>query len=211
MRQDAGEQRLLLEELALDALTLAHLRLEERVERAHALLGLLQLDVALLELPHLGAQAEEQLHLALEPDQAAQLGLRERPGAPVDDAEETDGETLLRLDAQAREEADARLALDERMGGEALIGQGVIDDEEALVVDRLGAEGEVALHLAHAVKPHVRPEPLPFAIHHADERDGRAARLRGEPDEIVVTGLGRRIEKAGAIECPRALCFISLR
>ena len=190
MREHAGEQGLLLEQLALDALALAHLRLQEHVERAHALLGALQLRVAVLHPPHLGAQPQHPLHLAREAQQAPALLLAQLAGPRIDDAQGAQHPAVLGVDGRARVEARVGRPHDERVGGEALIGPRVLDHDEPLAPHGLCTEGEAALRLARTVQSHIRLEPLAVIVHQRDDCDGRVTHLRGEPDDLVVVRLG---------------------
>ena len=65
------------------------------------------------------------------------------------------------------------------------------DDEDLGLVERVGAEGLDAGRLLRFGEADLGLEPLAVLIDQRDERDGRAANLRGHGGEVVEFLLGR--------------------
>ncbi len=130
-----------------------------------------------------------------------------RAGDRVDDAEGAHAEAVLHDEGRARVEADAGMAEHEGIVAEALVAQGVGNDEQVVAVERVGAEGGVAVGFAQ-VEAVAGLEPLPVTVDEADEDDGRAERGGGGAGDVVEGGLGRRVEQLQPPQQSQALMLV---
>ena len=96
-------------------------------------------------------------------------------------------------------EANRRIKDDERVIGEALVGGGVRNDEELILENRVRAERDLSVRLS-LVHANGRLEPLAVGVHQTDERDRRAADVRGERRQVVEGLLRLRVEDFVAAE-----------
>ena len=107
--------------------------------------------------------------------------LREGTRAPVHQAQGADPKTGPQDQWRTRVEANARLTRDQRIVGEERIGQRVLDDEDLVGQDGMGAEGDRP-GCPHRLDPALRLEPEIVRVEQGDggDRDreqggGRAA------------------------------------
>ncbi len=105
-------------------------------------------------------------------------------------------------------EADAGLAGDQRVVGEARIGARVGHGHHIALEDGVGAERKVARRLLHAGQAEVGLEPLALVVNQADQRDRRAGDLRGQAGEAVEQRLRRRVQHGQRAQARQALNFV---
>ena len=105
-------------------------------------------------------------------------------------------------------EADAGIVQDQRIVGKAGVDEGIGDHQNLVrLQDRVGTEGQVARGLRRR-QPQTRLEPLPFLVNQRDERNGRAADLRGQERDVVIALLRGRIQDLQPAQGGKARGFI---
>ena len=131
----------------------------------------------------------------------------------VDDAEGAQGEAIRGSERSTRVEADGRLAGDERVVGEARVLRRVEHDQHFGRVERVGAEGDLAVGLPH-VQAVAGFEPLALGVHQTDEGNRRTQQGAGELGDAVEGGFGEGVEDVVALERGESrgfCCWIVLR
>ena len=94
----------------------------------------------LLEAEDVPAQLELRLDLAPQRVERLDLVRRQRAGDAIDHTQRAERVAIGRDQRRAGVEADVRIAGDERIVAQPRIGAGVRDDEEVVLLDRMGAE-----------------------------------------------------------------------
>lgn len=111
-------------------------------------------------------------------------------------------------------EAEARIAGDEGVVGEARVQAGILDHQRLFGKDRVGAEGDFAACFRDADDGAARPlagfEPLTVAVHESHQGQGEAEEARGQRSEAVKSGIGRSVQKRIAMQRGQTLFFQAL-
>ena len=131
---------------------------------------------------------------------------REAARPAVDHAQRAD-RAPLHLQRHAGIEADEGLAPDEGVVREARIGQRVLDQEQAVLGDRMGTERFVARRLAgrHA---DAGLEPLAGMVDQADQGDRGVEHLRRQPRQVVERRIRGRVQNAEPVQHCEAFGFV---
>jgi hypothetical protein len=123
-----------------------------------------------------------------------ELFRRERPFDAMHHAQRPERVPIGRHQRRARIEPYVRLARHERIVSQPIVLLRFGDDDQSALLDGVGAaEGHRTGDLRDR-ETDPRFEPLPIGIDQADERDWRAADLRGDNDEIIERALRLRVE-----------------
>jgi len=121
------------------------------------------------------------------------------PGLAVDHAERAQLRPVGRGDRATGVETDVGVAQDKGIVREADVGARVVDLEDIVAADGVGAEGEGPRGL-RGVQALPRLEPLAVLIDQAHEGDGDVEQPLRHPGDPVEALLGRSVEQAG---CPQ--------
>jgi hypothetical protein len=117
-----------------------------------------------------------------------------RAGNMVDHAQGAEGQAFRRLKRRARVEANAGLAGNEGVRGEARVERGVGHHEQIVpLLDGVGADRHVASGLA-PTKANLGLEELAVGFDEADQRDRGLAHQRSRAGDLVEGRLGRGVE-----------------
>ncbi len=136
----------------------------------------------------------EQSHdLPTEPYQCAALRFVKLSRLPVDDAESAEVVAVRRGQRRPGIEADVRVAGDQRVITKPRIPLCILDFEEALAFDGIGAERQLSWGFAD-IEAEAALEPLAMVVDQRDQRDGGAADIGSQLGEIVEGRLVRRVE-----------------
>jgi len=114
----------------------------------------------------------------------------------VDHAQGADARAVGEDQRHAGMEAERGRAGGEGVIGEAGIAHRVLDLEQSLAQQRMGAKGKLAGGFLHALQSAVGLEPLPIRIDQAHEGDRRAANGRSGADHRIQLRLRRRVQHA---------------
>ena len=104
-------------------------------------------------------------------------------------------------------ETDVGIAPHQRVGSETGIEPSVLDDEEVVLLNGVGAERNSSRGLAHPLQAHVGFEPLTVAIDQADQGDRRAADGRGGLHQAFERQFRLAVQHLQGIEGLLALLF----
>ena len=151
------------------------------------------------QIEPLAAQLELRHGLAAEDAEGVQLLRRQLARDGVGHGERADGMTVHRAQRRTGIEPDEGITDDERMVGEALVAQRVLDDVEVGGVDGVGAERQPPWRLAQR---HADPrlEPLSLPVDERQQRDGRLTHVGRDPGQIVQDPFGRRLQDLVALQ-----------
>ena len=127
-------------------------------------------------------------------------------GVGVEDAEGADELAFGAVQGDAGVEADVRVGGDHRESGEAIVGEGVFDDEEFTAFDHGGAEGFRPWDvLPEATDAGLEPDAV-FG-NHGELCHGDADELGGDEDDVVEGGFAGRVEHAAGGDGGKAALF----
>ena len=154
---------------------------------------------ASFELEEIGAQLELRFGLAAEGFERLDLLGCQRARHVVEDAQRAEGIALRRHERRAGVKADPVLGRDEGVVAERGVVTRVGDDIELALLNRVGAERDAARRFRDR-DPDARLEPLAVGVDEADERDRRAADVRGEQRQVIERTLGIGVEDAIPLE-----------
>ncbi len=147
------------------------------------------------------AQLEGVYDVTLQRGERLQLAGSQLTGFAIGDAERAERPAIVRDERRAGIEADIGVFEDGGVIVETRVRLRIGHDEKILVrlADDVGAQG--GLTRAFGTRDaDLGLEPLALGVDECDERDGRPADLGGELRDLVVVGLGRRIQNAERTE-----------
>jgi hypothetical protein len=155
------------------------------------LLGHRLLFPAILEVEH---------HLVAERAQPLGLGLRQRSGLAVPDADRPDRLPSIGHERDASVEAQAWPARDERVVLEAWVLGGVLDDHDLVrLEDRVPAERDLAIRLVQ-IHPDAGLDPLPVLVDERDPGHRLVRDRRGQIGQALEAVLRQRVEDVVGVE-----------
>ena len=158
-----------------------------------ARLGLVAAGDLLLELAHALAQLELVGDAARQHRERLARGRAETARPGVEHAQRPHRLAARHHQRHAGIEAHPRLAAHQRVVGEAWVGGGVLDLEEALAHQRMRAEAHRARGRLH-FGAHAGLEPLAVAVHQADHPYRHLGDARGEAGDRIQRGFGPGVE-----------------
>ncbi len=120
------------------------------------------------------------------------LQVGESAGAIIEDAQRADRKAFRGLEESAGVKSYMRRGGHQLIAVEARIQSGIRNHEELLFEQDVRAERGSKRRAVYA-EPHFRLEELPSAGDEVDHRDGRLASLGQQIDDLVESGLARRI------------------
>ena len=135
--------------------------------------------------------------------QCRQLFGLELPRLPIDHAQSSECVSFGAHQQCTGVKPDVRLSRYERIAGKPFVRSRVLNDERAVTEDGVGAESAFPRRL-ECRNTNPRFEPLALSIQKDHQCHRRLADVGGQPRQIVVRLIRRRIEQPVGVECRKA-------